>query len=267
MELFDIKTITWIVFTGWIAGTALLILGRKHKILQKGGMGLVIAGTAIMMIYIAGMWIELGRPLFKTLGETRLWYAFFLPLIGIITWFRWRYKWFLALSICFGLIFLFMNYSHPENFDERLMPALQSPWFVPHVIVYMLGYSLLGASLLVSLKGLFQHYVKNKIHQPDLSMADNFVYLGFSLLTLGLLFGALWAKQAWGHYWTWDPKETWAFLTWLVYLVYLHYRHYVPKKPVTAYWNLALAFVILLVAWFGVNYLPIAGESIHTYRN
>ncbi|WP_218186024.1 cytochrome c biogenesis protein CcsA [Marinifilum fragile] len=84
-------------------------------------------------------------------------------------------------------------------------------------------------------------------------------------LTFGLLFGALWAKEAWGHYWTWDPKETWAFITWMGYLVYIHRRYQKPSKYVSALWILALAFVILLVCWFGVNYLPSAQFSVHTY--
>jgi ABC-type transport system involved in cytochrome c biogenesis permease subunit len=77
-----------------------------------------------------------------------------------------------------------------------------------------LGYALLGVSTLVAVYGLYQHYFA-RFDKKVLILADNLVYLGFGFLTLGLLFGALWAKQAWGHYWTWDPKETWAFLTWL----------------------------------------------------
>ena len=98
-----------------------------------------------------------------------------------------------------------------------------------------------------------------------LQLADNLVYIGFSFLTLGLLFGALWAKEAWGHYWTWDPKETWAFLTWLAYLTYMHFRTYQPKKTRAPLWTLSLAFVVLLICWFGINYLPSAQNSVHVY--
>jgi ABC-type transport system involved in cytochrome c biogenesis permease subunit len=144
------------------------------------------------------------------------------------------------------------------------MPALQSPWFAPHVIVYILSYSLLGGSCLIALLGIYFIY-KQKSPEKYLDLADNLVYMGFALLTLGLLFGALWAKEAWGHYWTWDPKETWAFLTWLTYLLYMHYRHYHPKRFKTHLWVLSLAFVILLICWFGINYLPSAQNSVHVY--
>jgi ABC-type transport system involved in cytochrome c biogenesis permease subunit len=225
---------------------------------------LVAAGTCVLAIFIVFLWMELERPPLRTLGETRLWYAFFLPLIGWITYYRWRYNWMLYYSLGLSVLFLFINYLHPENFSKTLMPALQSPWFVPHVIVYIFAYAFLAASSLVALRGLYQYY-RTSLQQKVMLMADNLVYLGFAFLTLGLLFGALWAKEAWGHYWTWDPKETWAFITWMGYLVYIHRRYHLPNRFKSALWILALAFVILLICWFGVNYLPSAQFSVHTY--
>jgi len=122
----------------------------------------------------------------------------------------------------------------------------------------------LAASSLVSIKAIFQYYYQKK-EINIIHLADNLVYIGFAFLTMGLLFGALWAKEAWGHYWTWDPKETWALLTWMVYLVYIHLRTYKTVKTHQAVWVLALAFIVLLVCWFGVNYLPSASNSVHTY--
>ena len=144
------------------------------------------------------------------------------------------------------------------------MPALQSPWFVPHVIVYIFSYALLAASSLVAVKGLYQLYFR-EFETKTLHLADNLVYIGFSFLTLGLLFGALWAKEAWGHYWTWDPKETWAFLTWLAYLIYMHFRTFQPKTTKAPLWMLSLAFIVLMICWFGINYLPSAQNSVHVY--
>ena len=144
------------------------------------------------------------------------------------------------------------------------MPALQSPWFIPHVLVYLLSYAVLAASSIVAIKGLYDLYL-GKIDEKSIKLADNLVYIGFSFLTLGLLFGALWAKEAWGHYWTWDPKEVWAFLTWMGYLIYIHFRYVYNFKTKQALIILASAFVILLICWFGVNYLPVANTSVHTY--
>jgi ABC-type transport system involved in cytochrome c biogenesis permease subunit len=154
----------------------------------------------------------------------------------------------------------------PENFDKTLMPALQSPWFAPHVIVYILGYAFLGLSAIFALIGLATYYL-GTFDNKWLPIGDNLVVLGYSFITLGLIFGALWAKEAWGHYWTWDPKETWAFITWAAYLIYMHIRYYRPQKSVSALWILVVSFVILLIAWFGLSYLPSAQNSVHIYSN
>ncbi|RUT73265.1 cytochrome c biogenesis protein CcsA [Ancylomarina longa] len=253
----------YFLITASISTTSWGVAAFIHK---KEGFrnSLVIAGILSIALFIAFLWIQLERPPLRTLGETRLWYAFFLPIIGFITYWRWRYHWMLYYSLALSLIFLLINYLHPENFSKTLMPALQSPWFVPHVVVYIFAYAFLAASSLVAIRGLYQFY-KNKLTPKLMLMADNLVYLGFAFLTLGLLFGALWAKEAWGHYWTWDPKETWAFITWMGYLVYIHFRYQHVSKSKAALWILALAFVILLVCWFGINYLPSAQFSIHTY--
>jgi ABC-type transport system involved in cytochrome c biogenesis permease subunit len=144
------------------------------------------------------------------------------------------------------------------------MPALQSVWFAPHVIVYIFAYALLGTSMLMALKGLYLQRKNQPVSELSL-MTDNIVYAGFAFLTFGLLFGALWAKEAWGSYWTWDPKETWAFLTWLLYLLYIHFRYRFPKQQKTAFLVLALAFAVLMICWFGINYLPSAQNSVHVY--
>jgi ABC-type transport system involved in cytochrome c biogenesis permease subunit len=163
-----------------------------------------------------------------------------------------------------AILFLLINYLKPESYNKSLMPALKSPWFIPHVIVYIFSYALLAASSIVALKGLYQYYFRT-FNLSALKLADNLVYIGFSFLTLGLIFGALWAKEAWGHYWTWDPKETWALLTWMGYLIYMHTRTYQPARILTPLWALSLAFLILMICWFGLNYLPSAQNSVHVY--
>ena len=264
MEWVNFPVFAGITFLSWILGVTLINFSEKGKTAGLLGQVFILTGIASLVIFISILWINLERPPMRTLGETRLWYSIFLPAVGYITWLRWRYKWFIAYAIGLAGLFLFINYLHPENYSKTLMPALQSPWFVPHVIVYIFSYALLAASSLVALKGLYQLYFGEFSPKP-LHLADNLVYIGFSFLTLGLLFGALWAKEAWGHYWTWDPKETWAFLTWLSYLVYMHFRTFQPKKVKAPLWALSLAFIVLLICWFGINYLPSAENSVHVY--
>ena len=226
-----------------------------------------ILGLLVFFGFIVAMWISLERPPLRTMGETRLWYSFFLPLAGIFVYSRWHYKWILSFSTVLALVFICINLFKPEIHDKTLMPALQSPWFAPHVIVYMFAYALLGAAALMAFYLLF--FRRSAAAQPSptsLSALDNLVYVGLAFMTIGMLFGALWAKEAWGHYWSWDPKETWAAVTWFSYLVYAHYRQMPGHRPRLALWMLLVCFVLLQMCWWGINYLPSAQQtSVHTY--
>jgi ABC-type transport system involved in cytochrome c biogenesis permease subunit len=247
----------------WSFSLIFLITPKNSVFRMLKGVFLFL-GWAAVATFTIGLWISLERPPFRTLAETRLWYGLFISSIGIVLYYRWRLPLMLAYTILMALLFLFLNYLNPDTFDKTLMPALQSPWFIPHVVVYIVGYAFLGFSSLIGIYGLYLFY-KGKDTNQIILMADNIVYIGFAFLTFGLLFGALWAKEAWGHYWTWDPKETWAFLTWLAYLLYIHYRIRKKQSHKTALWIVALAFAILLICWFGINYLPSAQSSVHTY--
>ena len=197
----------------------------------------------------------------RTMGETRLWYSFFAILSGLITYLRWRYKWVLSYSTILATVFIILNLVKPQIHAQELVPDLQSPWFIPHVTVYMFSYSLLGCAFLIALVGVFRRGESNNM----LSSADTLVYIGLAFMTFGMLSGAIWAKDAWGHFWSWDPKETWALITWTVYLIYIHMRLY--RKGGTVLWYLLLifAFVCLQMCWWGINFLPSAQNSIHVY--
>ncbi len=223
-----------------------------------------VLGLALFFSFILSMWISLERPPLRTMGETRLWYSFFLPFAGLIVYSRWKYKWILSFSTILALVFICVNLFKPEIHDKTLMPALQSPWFAPHVIVYMFAYAVLGAATVMAVYLLF---FKKRAMDEEMDITDNLVYVGLSFLTIGMLFGALWAKEAWGHYWSWDPKETWAASTWLAYLVYIHYRQLPRHRQRLALGMLIVCFILLQMCWWGINYLPSAqGSSVHTYN-
>ena len=88
--------------------------------------GFTFLGLAIFFSFIIGMWISLERPPMRTMGETRLWYSFFLPLAGLITYIRWKYKWILSFSCILSFVFICINIFKPEIHNKTLMPALQS---------------------------------------------------------------------------------------------------------------------------------------------
>lgn len=165
--------------------------------------------------------------------------------------------------VLLALVFLVLTWFRSGLRLKSLMPALQSPWFAPHVVVYMFSYALLGAATIMAVYML----IRKRASASEMNLTDNLVYVGLAFLTFGMLFGALWAKEAWGTYWAWDPKETWAAATWLCYLVYLHLRKAKPGEWESACILLLVSFVCLQICWWGINYLPSAqGLSIHTYN-
>ena len=244
----------------WLAGAVMALRGKRVWTTSV----VSAVGSVVFFAFIVGMWISLERPPLRTMGETRLWYSFFLSLAGVAVYARWRYKWILSFSTLMSVVFICVNLFKPEIHSKSLMPALQSPWFVPHVIVYMFAYAMMGAVTLFALY-LWLRPSKKEPSAEEMGMCDNLVRIGWAFLTLGMVMGALWAKQAWGDYWTWDPKETWAAATWLGYLLYLHLRGQVKDYNVL-FALLVFAFLMLQMCWWGINYLPAAqGVSVHTY--
>lgn len=243
----------------WLIAGVIAFRSEKNKLVDI----LTILGITIFGAFIIGLWIGQERPPLRTMGETRLWYSFFLALIGYITYKHWKYNWILGFSALVASVFVVINIVKPEIHSTNLMPALQSYWFVPHVTVYILSYSMLGAATIAAFVQLV-NMKKNNIDEKLYDFMDNIVYVGFGFLMLGLLMGALWAKEAWGHYWSWDPKETWAFVTCAAYLVYIHLRLQ-SKHPKFTLWMLPISFIMLMITWVGVNYLPAAQNSIHVY--
>lgn len=243
----------------WVTGA---VLAFKVKSIKPAAVVSFI-GSAIFLSYIVVMWVSLERPPMRTMGETRLWYSFFLSLAGLAVFVRWQYRWVLSFSTMMSVVFICINLFKPEIHSKSLMPALQSVWFVPHVIVYMFAYAMMGA---VTLFALYLWFRRSK--QPsaeELGVCDNLVRIGWAFLTLGMVMGALWAKQAWGDYWTWDPKETWAAATWLNYLLYLHLRPHIKDNNVT-FALIIFSFLLLQMCWYGINFLPSAqGASVHVY--
>ena len=245
----------------WAVGSIAAWRGKRPWLTYSS----TIVGLAIFFTFILTLWFSLERPPLRTMGETRLWYSFFLPLAGIITYRRWKYKWILSFSTILSFVFICINLFKSEMHNKTLMPALQSPWFAPHVIVYMFAYALFGAAALLAIYLLL--FKKKTIEPKEMEMSDNLIYVGLSFMTIGMLFGALWAKEAWGHYWSWDPKETWAAVTWFAYLLFIHFRKGFPRDYRTALLILLISFLFLQMCWWGINYLPSAqGSSVHTYN-
>lgn len=232
----------------------------RSRLRHNYAIALSFISLIILVVFISGLWFSLERPPLKTMGETRLWYSFFALAAGLFTYVRWKYRWILSFSTVLAMVFILINILRPEIHDQTLMPALQSPWFIPHVTVYMFSYSFLGCAFLLALVGLF------KPKADVMPAADTLIYIGMAFFTVGMLSGALWAKEAWGHYWSWDPKETWALVTWLSYMMYIHLRLLGKGSRRALCLVIIFSFLCLQMCWWGVNYLPTAQDSIHVYN-
>ena len=176
------------------------------------------------------------------------------------------------ISPCALFTNAFATFSLPKEMQEAspLVPALQSNWLMMHVTVMILSYAALIFGSLLSIGFLviteFPFSSTNKYKYNLARILDNLSYrvlgFGFPLLTIGILSGAVWANEAWGSYWSWDPKETWALLTWLVFAIYLHTRltkGWEGKKPALI---ASLGFITVWICFLGVNLI---GEGLHSY--
>jgi cytochrome c-type biogenesis protein CcsB len=162
-----------------------------------------------------------------------------------------------------------------DQAPRELMPSLKSYWLVFHITAMFISYAAFAIAFTFALMYILRARGIKSLEKIDpkynLRYLDEASYklvlFGFPVLTLGVFLGAVWADSAWGRYWGWDPKETWALITWFIYLAYLHLR---------LQWNLVgyrsallniIGFVAVLVTFQGVNMLVniTGGTSIHAY--
>ena len=144
-----------------------------------------------------------------------------------------------------------------------LVPALQSNWLLIHVSTVMAGY---GAFTLSFLLSIVYFFMTAPAHEGKVRGTDSLMYraalVGFWLLSMGIITGAVWANSAWGSYWSWDPKETWSLITWLYYAVAIHLRRSRGRTGRSFAWLMAAGFALVMFTYFGVNYLL---PGLHSY--
>ena len=177
----------------------------------------------------------------------------------------------------------FANFCLPEDMQRisPLVPALQSHWLTMHVTMMLCSYATLlfgclfsiaflavygWQQRLVSINGSLGTFRPTSSYKDLLDSLDGLSYrligAGFPLLTLGILSGAVWANQAWGAYWSWDPKETWALITWLTFAIYLHTRLVTGWIGIRPARIASVGFIVVWICYLGVNIL---GKGLHAY--
>lgn len=234
--------------TGWVANTVALTVrsimaGRLP--LSNGYEFLLAFAWGIVMIYL---WFEYRHRL-KPLG------AFVLPVAWVL------------------LAYVAVKIPAEQKTILPLMAALRSNWLSVHVATAILSYGAFAVSFGLAVMYLIKEKNDNTAGDggiisslPAARVLDELCYkaitFGFFFLALVIVSGAIWAEQAWGSYWTWDPKETWSLITWLIYGAYLHARLTYGWRGRRAAVMAIIGFIAVMFTFFGVNYF-LAG--LHSY--
>ncbi len=256
---------------------------------------LAIFANILIALQLISRWIISSHFPISNLFESLCFLSWGLIIVQLLLEREYQTPIISSLSIPIILLTLgFACFLLPEDLrsSSNLVPALRSTWLVMHVSVVMLSYasliigSCLSASVLLIDNDQFLQIRSNsvgiggyKISNPTLNkeglkphrfshiekldtLSYRSILVGFVLLTLGLVSGAVWANEAWGTWWSWDPKETWAFISWLFYAAYLHMRiskGWQGRKPAL----LATSGIfIVLICYLGVNFW---GVGLHSY--
>ncbi len=251
---------------------------RPSRALDGVANAAMTAGACLVLVTIYVRGVEVAHAPFQTLYEVYLLLALSLVVAYLLILVSGGLEVlrkagtrlvhiFGALTCVAATVILFMG-SRAGDFQTDLPPALQSPWFIPHVIVYLFGYGSLALAMVSSLFYLVGSR-KDWLSREALGVVDRFTHrtiaLGFPFLSAGLIFGSLWAWEAWANYWAWDSKEVWSLITWLAYLVYMHLRKVRGWRGRPAAWAVILGGVSIFVTLLVFGYLPASITSVHNY--
>ena len=184
--------------------------------------------------------------------------AWFVMLIAIVMQMKIR------LMMVFGFLLsgFFLLVSHINQMDPaigQMMPVLNSPLLSLHVSIIMMSYALLSLTFICGIMGLAMHS-----HAEALQVLSRiFLYPAITCMGFGSCIGAIWANVSWGNYWSWDSKETWALITFMLYAVVVHTQS-LPlfRKPIAYHVYMTLAFLSIIMTYFGVNYFL---TGMHSY--
>ena len=248
------------------------VIARREKAGQIGRWVLV-GGFVLHCITLLVRYLQTGLIPIATLPESLSFFS--LLIIGIFLLFDLKHRLTIlgafSCPLALGMMIIGAATTAPE---PTLNPALDSWWFPVHVTLAFLGYAVFALSFVAGLMYLLQErMLKSKkfsglyFRLPSLETLDHINYqclsFGFPLMTMGIISGAMWANSAWGGYWRWDPKETWALITWFLYAALLHGRLTIGWRGRRAAIFAIIGFLCLLFSFLGVNFLL---SDVHSFK-
>lgn len=252
-------------------------------------------GIAVSVLLVGRNWVANGYVPFVSMYQVLTFLSLtFFPIYLLIKYLMnggWmaRYFQFTAGLVLTGVAFM------DATSRWAFPPSLQSIWFVPHVLMYMIGYTLTTVACLVMVVSFFKkgtvataQEVTAEVRRSKLAKqraekaaqeaaetapksdreimqegCNSLARVAFPFMTAGMFFGAIWANQVWGNYWSWDLKENWALITWLIHAVYLHFYKDKKLRKFTPIF-IILSFVGILMTMVFINFFESSG-SMHTY--
>jgi len=242
-----------------------IYLLRKTRLPDPISHYLHLAAAVLLVVTTVQRSVQIDFVAVTNTFESLVFFAACILLILFI--YRLQKRWRVVPLIQFGAtvvaVFLLAVASSPiaPSAIQPPIPALQSYWLVLHVIFSFIGEAFFVVGFVTAI-----YYLATKDEERKRN-ADRLLYtsiaIGYPIFTAGaLVFGAIWAETAWGAYWSWDPKETWALITWLTYTAFLHSRMVKRfRGKVSAYLSI-IGFAFTLFTFFGVNFLL---SGLHSY--
>lgn len=268
-----VETMTYYAFLATILSAAAyaLALWLKRAWLPKVGLALNVVAALMMLIAVAQHTRQLGRLPLNSVFDYLLSLSFALLIVAIIVSLKFKVNGPVAIVLAVTAILIGISFGKTDV-GGPLLPALQSNWRISHVLTAIVAYSCFALAFGIALYYLI--VIPRKVALEDLpskkkelatsleKIMFNTVVIGFIFLTLLLITGAIWAEEAWGSWWTWDPKETWALITWIIYAIYLHLRLKPAWRGRKGCYLAIIGFAAVLFTLLGVSYLF---GGLHSY--
>jgi cytochrome c-type biogenesis protein CcsB len=281
MSLDEVLMILALCSYGVGAVVLVLYFFTREDWLRNFGAALAVAGCVAQFAQLGARYAETNVwPLLNLYGSLSLFTAM---SVAIFIGFAFRYRLWFAGGFLLAIAALFLAYG--VTWNEGVMPAvpsLQSYWAKIHVPLVVSAYGAFLVSFVFSVLYLVRYYAERRFAatgqggdvvaswfatMPSLAQLDILVYravaIGLPLLTLGVITGAAWAREAWGAYWQWDPKETAALASWILYAAYMHLHTRNAWRGLRSSWWSVLGFVSIIFCYLGVN-IWISG--LHSYK-
>jgi cytochrome c-type biogenesis protein CcsB len=265
LKYFKLNLFQWSILASLLA--ILLLGGLKNKLPGS----IFVAITLVMQITAMTMRVFIsGRAPITNMYETVMFSGFGALILGCIITFIRKENIFILAGLAYNILCLMMMKFANGMLDEGISPLVpvlrDNFWLSTHVTTIILSYAALALSWVLANALLLRKRFFNVTNQEYRYQSDliyTAIKVGTVMLAAGVILGGVWADYSWGRFWGWDPKETWSLIVLLVYMAILHgrYTSWIPPKRFVPL--VAGAFMSVMMAWFGVNYILASG--LHSY--